>query len=146
MTERIGHIRCITCGKVLGRYHKKYDELISQGVQPGEVMNRLGLTRPCCRLWMLSPFSVPIRNQSSDVIGLEEEMENLTISTGSQTITGSLQAMQNSEQYNTPTVTIQPEETNDFGLMPIPQVALPKISDSKDKTKPKSTVRVYQAW
>lgn len=151
MTETMGHVRCLGCGKVLGRMHDRYYNKIAQGIHPGQAMTELGLTRQCCRMWMLSPFSVPIKSSTPDVIGVEED---LTIATGPSQISGSLQIMQNSTQYsgiepqqiNQPSTQqiIQPEETGGIGLMPIPVVSVPSLD--QPKTKPKSTVRVYSAW
>jgi DNA-directed RNA polymerase I, II, and III subunit RPABC5 len=42
-------IRCFTCGKVTGNKWEPYLHLLSQGVEEGDAMTRLGLKRWCCR-------------------------------------------------------------------------------------------------
>lgn len=49
------HPRCITCGKTLGMYQTTYENLISQGFSPKDAMDKLGITRYCCRVRVLSP-------------------------------------------------------------------------------------------
>ena len=42
-------IRCFSCGKPVGHLWEKYKEKVSQGAEPKEVLNELGLERYCCR-------------------------------------------------------------------------------------------------
>jgi DNA-directed RNA polymerase subunit N len=46
-------IRCLSCGKPVGHLHKKYVEETGKGKSPKEVMDKLGLTRYCCRALFL---------------------------------------------------------------------------------------------
>lgn len=42
-------IRCYTCGKVLGRYYEKVDELLRSGMTYSQIFLRLSITRYCCK-------------------------------------------------------------------------------------------------
>lgn len=52
-------IRCYTCRMVLANKQLPYEELIRQGVRPGEAMTRIGVTRLCCRGNVMSPTVLP---------------------------------------------------------------------------------------
>jgi DNA-directed RNA polymerase subunit N (RpoN/RPB10) len=47
-------VRCITCGKEVGSLWKKYNEEVTKGRHPKEVLDELGLTRYCCRALFLT--------------------------------------------------------------------------------------------
>lgn len=47
-------VRCFSCGKVIGHMWKTYSTSVEKGEEPGEVMNKLGLRRYCCRRMLLS--------------------------------------------------------------------------------------------
>jgi DNA-directed RNA polymerase subunit N (RpoN/RPB10) len=51
-------VRCYSCNSVIGRHQGIYEELSSEGVPPGEIMDRLGVKRVCCRMNMLSPAKI----------------------------------------------------------------------------------------
>jgi len=57
-------VRCYTCNSVIGRHQGIYEELLRDGLLPGEIMDRLGVKRGCCRMNMLSPSK--IIHQSSE--------------------------------------------------------------------------------
>jgi len=47
-------VRCFTCGKPIAHLWAKYKELVSKGVKPAEALDKIGLTRYCCRAIMIS--------------------------------------------------------------------------------------------
>lgn len=42
-------VRCITCGKVIGQYHKQYLHMLNQGTSIKDALEKLKITRYCCR-------------------------------------------------------------------------------------------------
>ncbi len=42
-------IRCLSCGKPVGHLYEEYKEQVEKGTEAGKVMDKLGLTRYCCR-------------------------------------------------------------------------------------------------
>ena len=42
-------IRCYTCGKVLGRYYERTDELLQSGMTHSQIFLRLSIQRYCCK-------------------------------------------------------------------------------------------------
>ncbi len=46
-------VRCFTCGKVIGNKWETYLKLL-EGLSEADALDRLGLTRYCCRTMMLS--------------------------------------------------------------------------------------------
>lgn len=42
-------IRCYTCGKPIGNLWDRYRAEVAKGRKPGDVLDRLGLERYCCR-------------------------------------------------------------------------------------------------
>ncbi|GFE53056.1 DNA-directed RNA polymerase II RPB10 [Babesia ovis] len=47
-------IRCFTCGKVIGHLWERWLELLRQNVSEGDALDRLDLTRYCCRRMILT--------------------------------------------------------------------------------------------
>ena len=47
-------VRCFSCGKVIGHMWKTYSTSVEKGENPGDVMDKLGLRRYCCRRMLLS--------------------------------------------------------------------------------------------
>ena len=47
-------VRCFSCGKVIGHMWETYEYLIKKGEDPGEVLDKLGLRRYCCRRMLLT--------------------------------------------------------------------------------------------
>ena len=47
-------IRCFTCGKVIGHLYEEYNRRVSEGEDPKEVLDDIGLERYCCRRMFLS--------------------------------------------------------------------------------------------
>ena len=47
-------IRCFTCGKVIADKHEPFIQRTSQGENPKEVLDDIGLTRYCCRRMLLT--------------------------------------------------------------------------------------------
>ena len=51
-------IRCFTCGKVVADKYEEFKRQIRQGDDPAEVLDKLGLSRYCCRRMLLSHIDV----------------------------------------------------------------------------------------
>jgi DNA-directed RNA polymerase subunit N len=47
-------IRCFTCGKVIGHLYEEYSRRVSEGEDPKDVLDDLGLERYCCRRMFLT--------------------------------------------------------------------------------------------
>ncbi|CDR97173.1 RNA polymerases N / 8 kDa subunit family protein, putative [Babesia bigemina] len=47
-------IRCFTCGKVIGHLWERWLEMLKQNVSEGDALDRLDLTRYCCRRMILT--------------------------------------------------------------------------------------------
>ena len=43
----------MSCGKPVGHLHEKYVKALEKGKKPKETMDKLGLTRYCCRALFL---------------------------------------------------------------------------------------------
>ncbi|SPN79120.1 DNA-directed RNA polymerase RPB10 [Brazilian cedratvirus IHUMI] len=52
MAERIGAVRCYTCGKVLN--YGKYEKL-TETMLPEKAFQQLGLRRYCCKMRLANP-------------------------------------------------------------------------------------------
>lgn len=46
-------IRCMSCGKPVAHLWEEYKEKVAKGASPKEIMDKLGLTRYCCRALFL---------------------------------------------------------------------------------------------
>lgn len=42
-------VRCFSCGKPLGHLYEEYKERVEDGESKKEVLDDLGVERPCCR-------------------------------------------------------------------------------------------------
>lgn len=51
-------IRCFTCGNVIGDKFRKFMEMVENGVDPKEALDKLGLKRYCCRRMILTHVDV----------------------------------------------------------------------------------------
>ncbi len=110
MTEEMPHVRCIECGKVLANKWDRYQELLGAGVKPEDALTAVGLTRYCCRMWMQSPFKIPIRS-ARQINPLDPELQEQratlnVIEPRHQATLAPLQAMQN------PTTVVQIQPLN----------------------------------
>ena len=47
-------VRCFSCGKVIGDKWEPFSQRVSEGENPKEVLDDLGVTRYCCRRMLLS--------------------------------------------------------------------------------------------
>ena len=96
MTEELPHIRCIGCGKPIAVKWKRFKSLLASGVTPEQALNNVGLTRYCCRMWMLSPFKVPSHVERPidprDTL-LLDQASSATVTSGPQSTLAPLQAM-----------------------------------------------------
>lgn len=68
------HVRCPTCGKILGNLQDKFNELI-QSMTPKEALDALGLKRDCCRINALNPIVVVPRT----TVALKSQQGNTAI-------------------------------------------------------------------
>lgn len=48
------NVRCYSCGKVLADKWDSYQKMLSEGVEPKDALDTLGLKRLCCRTNMMS--------------------------------------------------------------------------------------------
>lgn len=51
-------VRCFNCNKVIGKYEQKYNNLIDSGLSQKETLDRLGMTRYCCRRMFLGHINI----------------------------------------------------------------------------------------
>jgi DNA-directed RNA polymerase subunit N len=51
-------VRCFTCGKVVADKFEQFKREIQRGEDPAEVLDKLGLTRYCCRRMLLSHIDI----------------------------------------------------------------------------------------
>lgn len=129
MSDELLPIRCVTCNKILGDKYSRYTNMIESGVSIEEALNKLGLSRYCCRLRVRNPFKVVERSVDSDFESLSVDANNQANTTGALT------------SMNSTDFTIVPEEEDDeISLPSIPKVALPPLGEKK-KIK-----REYKAW
>lgn len=42
-------IRCLSCGKPVAHLWEEYKKQVEKGKKPKDVLDKLGLARPCCR-------------------------------------------------------------------------------------------------
>lgn len=47
-------VRCMTCNKVIGSLHKKYEEELKKGKSNKEILDELKINKICCRRMFLS--------------------------------------------------------------------------------------------
>lgn len=47
-------VRCFTCGKTVAEYYEEFDSRTSEGEDPEDVLDDLGIERYCCRRMMVS--------------------------------------------------------------------------------------------
>lgn len=52
-------VRC-TCGKNVGSYQYQYERLLREGYNIEQALDRLGMTRQCCRKEFMCPMIVPL--------------------------------------------------------------------------------------
>lgn len=79
------HVRCVTCNKVLGNMQEPYERLIAEGYSAEAAMNRLGISRYCCRRHVLNPIIVPRGSNvplDEDLLGLTQDMNELQLKGG----------------------------------------------------------------
>ena len=142
MTEELPHIRCIECGKVIADKCNAYQELLQKGVPIDQALNRLGLSRYCCRIRMMNPFKVPTNTERQidpRDTGLERQVEKLTVV---------VPPTPNPINLDNQNYTVVPATTG-IDLPAIPEVALPAIPAPGAEVvpeKPGTVIRTYEAW
>lgn len=50
-------VRCFTCLKVIGNRFERYNDLLLQGLDPSDALDRIGCLRYCCRRMMIGSNS-----------------------------------------------------------------------------------------
>lgn len=75
-------IRCYTCGKVIGGKWDPYQNMLSDGIEPKDALDNLGLKRICCRRMILGhvelidnllKYSQPINTETSGQVYVFKE-------------------------------------------------------------------------
>lgn len=128
MSGELPHIRCISCGKVLGDKYERYMEMVENGVKIEDALYSLGLTRPCCRIRLMNPFKTVQRGGTV--------YDNLSTTIDTQVPTeGALQSISSSS------FTVIPED-EEIDLPDVEQIELPKMEE-KGKQQ---IARTYKAW
>lgn len=148
MTEELPHIRCYECGTVIGNKWESYQRLLAQGVSVGEALNKLGLSRYCCRFHMMNPIKIPTKSDRQidpRDVSYGKKFETLSVATKHQPVLAPLEALQApSSGY-----TVVPISTS-IELPPIPEVPeLTTVSEPGAHVVPEFTgqvIRSYQAW
>jgi DNA-directed RNA polymerase subunit N len=51
-------VRCFTCGSLVGEKYDIFKERFKAGVDPGEVLDSMGVKRFCCRRMLLSNIDI----------------------------------------------------------------------------------------
>lgn len=80
-TMTLPHIRCYSCGKVIGHYEDRINKMLEKNMTYEEIFDKLDIKRMCCRLRIKNPpiFSTAEYIERSDVspeqIIQEEEKE-----------------------------------------------------------------------
>ena len=156
MTEELPHIRCLECGKPIAHLWNSYQTLLGNRVKPEQALTQLGLTRYCCRMWMQSPFKVPMRSDRQDDprdMTLERQGATVTTTRPKQQLLSPLQTMANPEMVPIPPqgqtigYTVVPTGGVNIELPAIPDVPLlPPIPTAGETTDIKQVTRTYQAW
>jgi len=146
MTEDYTHVRCYTCGKVIGHYWETYERILSEGKSIKEALDFLKLRRVCCRTRMMNPFKTitkSIRQTDPEDPNrlLESSFAQLSVATKDEApATGALNSMQNVTK-----ITIVPEEKTDIALPNLPPLPALPTPGSVRETEPYKTTRVYRA-
>ena len=169
MTEELPHIRCLECGKPIAHLWNRYQDLLASGVKPELALTQLGLSRYCCRMWMMSPFKVPIHSERQvdpRDPDLEQQATTLTVMPPRQTVLAPLQTMANPVPVsvnvpafpplpalpgNIPTPVPRKEGYEvvplggiDVGLPAIPEIPVPQLPGGPEETT--NVTRKYYAW
>lgn len=51
-------VRCFTCGGIVADKWETYSKGVSEGLEPGKVLDELGVKRYCCRRMLLSHVEI----------------------------------------------------------------------------------------
>ena len=115
MSGELPPIRCVSCNKILADKYSAYLEMLEKGITIEEALNRLGLTRYCCRIRLMNPFKTV--NRYVDEISVDSNSEANT--------TDALSSL------NSTSLTIVPEEES-ISLTPLVSIpVLPKNNEKK---------------
>jgi DNA-directed RNA polymerase subunit N (RpoN/RPB10) len=51
-------VRCFSCGSVVGKKEKSYQQLLENGTSPKDALDSLNISRYCCRRMFLCHYDV----------------------------------------------------------------------------------------
>ena len=51
-------VRCFSCGKVVGSSYENFKKMVDIGEDPKEVLDKLGISRYCCRRMLMAHVDV----------------------------------------------------------------------------------------
>jgi len=51
-------VRCFTCNKLIANAYEDYLQLVREGVHPGHALDKIGMSRICCRRMMLGHVDI----------------------------------------------------------------------------------------
>ena len=51
-------VRCFSCGKVVGSSFENFQKMVKMGEDPMEVLDKLGISRYCCRRMLIAHVDV----------------------------------------------------------------------------------------
>lgn len=87
--SELPHAACYTCNnRRIARFYDRYRRMLSEGVPPGEALDRLGFNRYCCRQLMMNPIKLPTGvNAEIDYrkLGLTLNPDNVSFRSGTST-------------------------------------------------------------
>jgi len=111
--------RCYSCGKTLSSKQLEYEKLIREGMGTGDAMDKLGITKYCCRSRIIGNKTIIFGSQDTFLTNEQDSIEQLEQSFSksliqpprSTSLSGALNALQNpvgisqtSSQSNRPSV------------------------------------------
>ena len=118
MSENLPYVRCITCGKVLANLWKEYEQMLEDGVKISDALDRLGVTRSCCRVRLMNPVKVVPRS-----VQTQEDVDAMTVS--------------KARKITTTKSVVVPEEE---------EISLPELQELPEIPTIPKTKRIYKAW
>lgn len=147
MTERLPHIRCFSCGKVLGNKWIPFQEKLAQRKPISQALNELGLNRMCCRTYMMSPAVIPSKVEKDTAV---KDMNELKPRPKVNLLSLPSSNVPSQPSSNVPSLNVPPLTSNvpSLNVPPlasnVPSLNVPSFTDI-DEGKTEVT-RVYKAW
>lgn len=146
MTEELFHVRCIGCGRPFFKV-LQFQELLEQKYTIGEALDKLGYTRYCCRMWMMSPFkTLMTTGDQKDIETMVITKKLTTAPTEPHDLISPLQALNIDQDKKTPTLayTIIPETATDAPTIELPPIVIPDTTGNMTYKQMKKTNRFYE--